>query len=246
MLKWIADKCTADEKGRFNSLVEKHVRDAAQRRARGVRPRCLGGPRGPVHHQLQPPRAYGEGGAQALAVQRTRSAQHGNEWRAGMHATCVFLFQHLLVLYCIYCATGHRPQVIGWLVNERFLNLPPQIAPPSLRAVLADAKDAAAEGKPFKFDYIMLVSKSVEIVGQAGGGMSGGGQAKRQAARASPTLPPGSGMGGGEGYRRGLGLLRCDRHRWWVPLPPGVLPFVFPFQPAGVGKVEDEPGGRGV
>lgn len=58
--------------------------------------------------------------------------------------------------------------------NERFLNLPPQLAPQALRALTADIKEATDKGDAaFDVDYYMVLAKSYEIAkaSAVGGGM---------------------------------------------------------------------------
>lgn len=43
---------------------------------------------------------------------------------------------------------------VGWLINERFLNLPVQLALPMLKALEADVAEAVAAGAPYKFSHL--------------------------------------------------------------------------------------------
>eukprot|EP00041_Stephanoeca_diplocostata_P022633 m.542208 g.542208 ORF g.542208 m.542208 type:complete len:332 (-) comp22114_c0_seq20:2134-3129(-) len=52
---------------------------------------------------------------------------------------------------------------IGWFINERFFNLPVQIAPPMYQALGDDLAEANAKGEKFEFDYFLVISKTLEV-----------------------------------------------------------------------------------
>eukprot|EP00112_Aurelia_sp_Birch-Aquarium-sp1_P019421 Seg48.12 transcript_id=Seg48.12/GoldUCD/mRNA.D3Y31 product="Protein BCCIP-like" protein_id=Seg48.12/GoldUCD/D3Y31 len=51
---------------------------------------------------------------------------------------------------------------ICFLINERFINIPGDVAAPMLNSLRSEMKEACKEGKLSDFDYILLVSKSVK------------------------------------------------------------------------------------
>merc|ERR1712002_697907 len=51
----------------------------------------------------------------------------------------------------------------GWLVNERFVNIPPQISLPLYDSLRDEMHSACAKGQKFKFDYFFLISKALKI-----------------------------------------------------------------------------------
>jgi len=53
---------------------------------------------------------------------------------------------------------------IGLLINERFINIPPQVSVPLLENLSGEIVEANKEGKPFKFTHLLLISKIHEAV----------------------------------------------------------------------------------
>merc|ERR1719378_1968374 len=49
---------------------------------------------------------------------------------------------------------------IGWLLNERFVNIPAQISLPLYDSLRDEMHSACAKGQKFKFDYFLLMSKA--------------------------------------------------------------------------------------
>ncbi|KAI8916538.1 p21-C-terminal region-binding protein-domain-containing protein, partial [Powellomyces hirtus] len=47
----------------------------------------------------------------------------------------------------------------AWLVNERLINMPPQVVPPMLTMLMEEVEWAIEDGEPFKFDYFVYISK---------------------------------------------------------------------------------------
>ncbi|KAJ1724078.1 Mss4p nuclear export, partial [Coemansia biformis] len=45
----------------------------------------------------------------------------------------------------------------GLLLNERVINMPPQIVPPMLKMLTGEMKEAAEAGKPFDFEHLLLI-----------------------------------------------------------------------------------------
>ncbi|XP_072029854.1 protein BCCIP homolog [Amphiura filiformis] len=60
-------------------------------------------------------------------------------------------FSHLL---------NNSSHSIGLLINERFVNIPPQLAPPLHNSLQKDVTTAAVKNSKFKFDYYLLLSKT--------------------------------------------------------------------------------------
>jgi len=53
---------------------------------------------------------------------------------------------------------------VGLLINERFINIPPQVSVPLLENLSGEIVEANKEGKPFKFTHLILISKLHEAV----------------------------------------------------------------------------------
>lgn len=53
----------------------------------------------------------------------------------------------------------------GWLLNERFVNIPPQISLPLYDSLRDEMHSACAKGQPFQFDHYLLVSKALKAKG---------------------------------------------------------------------------------
>lgn len=49
---------------------------------------------------------------------------------------------------------------VGWLVNERFLNIPMEIAPPLLVSLSSEVRSAKKKGWPFSIDYYLILTRS--------------------------------------------------------------------------------------
>merc|ERR1719481_1618709 len=54
---------------------------------------------------------------------------------------------------------------IGWLLNERFVNIPAQISLPLYDSLRDEMHSACAKGQKFKFDYFLLLSKALKEMG---------------------------------------------------------------------------------
>merc|ERR1712168_452942 len=54
---------------------------------------------------------------------------------------------------------------IGWLLNERFVNIPAQISLPLYDSLRDEMHSACAKGKKFKFDHFLLISKALKAKG---------------------------------------------------------------------------------
>jgi len=54
---------------------------------------------------------------------------------------------------------------IGWLLNERFVNIPAQISLPLYDSLRDEMHSACAKGQKFKFDYFLLLSKALKEKG---------------------------------------------------------------------------------
>merc|ERR1712126_638451 len=50
----------------------------------------------------------------------------------------------------------------GWLLNERFVNIPAQISLPLYDSLRDEMHSACAKGQKFKFDYFLLLSKALK------------------------------------------------------------------------------------
>merc|ERR1711872_119401 len=53
----------------------------------------------------------------------------------------------------------------GWLLNERFVNIPAQISLPLYDSLWDEMHSACAKGQKFKFDYFLLMSKALKAKG---------------------------------------------------------------------------------
>lgn len=53
----------------------------------------------------------------------------------------------------------------GWLLNERFVNIPPQISLPLYDSLRDEMHSACAKGQKFKFDHFLLISKALKAKG---------------------------------------------------------------------------------
>ncbi|KAJ3178038.1 Mss4p nuclear export [Geranomyces variabilis] len=47
----------------------------------------------------------------------------------------------------------------AWVVNERLINMPPQVVPPMMNMLLEEIEWAVEDGEPFEFDYFVYISK---------------------------------------------------------------------------------------
>lgn len=59
----------------------------------------------------------------------------------------------------------NKEKHIGWLVNERFVNIPPQISLPLYDSLRDEMHSACSKGQKFKFDYFLLMSKALKSKG---------------------------------------------------------------------------------
>jgi len=57
---------------------------------------------------------------------------------------------------------------VGFLVNERFINIPPQFAVPLHKTLRAEVEEVALEDSDFKFDYLLVISKTLQATEQPG------------------------------------------------------------------------------
>ncbi|XP_022080558.1 protein BCCIP homolog [Acanthaster planci] len=84
---------------------------------------------------------------------------------------CVKDIQSLLEEKCTKCASpADREQFmrtlddpehsVGLLLNERFVNIPPQLAPPLHKSLQKDLQLASRKNPKFKLDYFLLICKS--------------------------------------------------------------------------------------
>ncbi|KAJ3300434.1 Mss4p nuclear export [Borealophlyctis nickersoniae] len=48
---------------------------------------------------------------------------------------------------------------VGLIINERLLNMPPQVVPPMFKMLSEEIEWAVEDGEPFKFDYYLFISK---------------------------------------------------------------------------------------
>jgi len=51
---------------------------------------------------------------------------------------------------------------VGFMVSERFINIPPQFAVPLHRSLKEEVEQAALQDPDFKFDYLLLISKTLQ------------------------------------------------------------------------------------
>lgn len=72
---------------------------------------------------------------------------------------------------------------VGWIVNERFVNLPVQISGPVYSTLQSDMKDARDAGEPFRFDYYLYLSKLTEASAAAALGKGKGRKKKNKRRR---------------------------------------------------------------
>ncbi|KAJ3164702.1 Mss4p nuclear export [Geranomyces variabilis] len=47
----------------------------------------------------------------------------------------------------------------AWVVNERLINMPPQVVPPMMNMLLEEIEWAVEDGEPFEFEYFVYISK---------------------------------------------------------------------------------------
>ncbi|KAJ2795256.1 Mss4p nuclear export [Coemansia helicoidea] len=74
------------------------------------------------------------------------------------------------------------------LLNERVVNMPPQIVPPMLRMLGAELQQAAAAGEPFDFEHLVLVCPMFREVPQAESDSDSDSAQRRRPQR--PAQPP--------------------------------------------------------
>ncbi|XP_046850345.1 protein BCCIP homolog [Xenia sp. Carnegie-2017] len=53
--------------------------------------------------------------------------------------------------------------VIGWLISERYINIPAHIAPPLYASLRSEIIKACRKGKPFEFSYLLYICKSYKL-----------------------------------------------------------------------------------
>jgi len=71
---------------------------------------------------------------------------------------------------------------VGLLINERFINIPPQVSVPLLENLSGEIVEANKNGKPFKFTHLILISKAHEAI------VKGAGSKKKKAKDDSNVL----------------------------------------------------------
>jgi len=57
----------------------------------------------------------------------------------------------------------NKDKYTGWLLNERFVNIPPQISLPLYDSLRDEMHEACAKGKSFAFENFLLVSKAFKV-----------------------------------------------------------------------------------
>merc|ERR1711942_193161 len=60
---------------------------------------------------------------------------------------------------------SNKEKHTGWLLNERFVNIPAQISLPLYDSLRDEMHSACAKGQKFKFDYFLLMSKALKVKG---------------------------------------------------------------------------------
>jgi len=68
---------------------------------------------------------------------------------------------------------------VGFVINERFINIPPQIALPFHKSLRAEVDEAASEDTTFNFDYLLLISKTLQETSVPGNDAAPGGSKKK-------------------------------------------------------------------
>ncbi|XP_038071108.1 BRCA2 and CDKN1A-interacting protein-like [Patiria miniata] len=85
--------------------------------------------------------------------------------------SCIKDVQSLLEEKCSKCAPAADQEQfvrtlndpthsVGLMLNERFVNIPPQLAPPLHKSLQKDLQLASRKNPKFKFDYFLLICKS--------------------------------------------------------------------------------------
>ncbi|KAJ3158779.1 Mss4p nuclear export [Geranomyces michiganensis] len=85
----------------------------------------------------------------------------------------------------------------AWVVNERLINMPPQVVPPMMNMLLEEIEWAVEDGEPFEFDYFVYISKIYREIESAvgddgdddGDGDGGDGAAPAGASSSSGAKP---------------------------------------------------------
>lgn len=56
-------------------------------------------------------------------------------------------------------AFERKEKKVGWLINERFVNISPLVTVPLFSSLLEEIKNAQSKGMEYKFDQLLLISK---------------------------------------------------------------------------------------
>ncbi|KAJ2708829.1 Mss4p nuclear export [Coemansia spiralis] len=76
------------------------------------------------------------------------------------------------------------------LLNERVINMPPQIVAPMLRMLGGELQNAAAAGEPFDFEHLLLICPMYREVPQADSDSDSDGGPRRAQKKKRPVLDP--------------------------------------------------------
>ncbi|PIK58574.1 putative BRCA2 and CDKN1A-interacting protein [Apostichopus japonicus] len=89
---------------------------------------------------------------------------------------CIAQIRDLLITKCKECADSSchaefqrllDKTRVGLLISERFLNIPPQLAPPLHLSLHKDLTRAKSKDEKWNFEYLVLMCKCYETMGQA-------------------------------------------------------------------------------
>jgi len=63
---------------------------------------------------------------------------------------------------------SNSSKTVGLLITERFVNIPPLLAPPMLKCLCKEIESASKKKMPYNFTHLILISKSYDISAQQG------------------------------------------------------------------------------
>ena len=61
---------------------------------------------------------------------------------------------------------NNSSKTVGLLITERFVNIPPLLAPPMLKCLSKEIESAKQKKMPYNFSHLILVSKSYDVSSQ--------------------------------------------------------------------------------
>ncbi|KAG1294889.1 hypothetical protein G6F66_004814 [Rhizopus arrhizus] len=66
--------------------------------------------------------------------------------------------------YAILSIINLQQQKVGWVVSERFINMPVEVMPPMYAMLQEETKKAVQQNEPYSFEWYMFISKTYKEV----------------------------------------------------------------------------------